>query len=100
MALKAEMNYRLSRSTKRALFAIAERTGTTAAAVVRGNVEVFVSHPRWVTVLKEAGLLAPSDRVPSRGLNSNGSKGGPIPQHGGANPLIQGRVSRKLGGKP
>jgi hypothetical protein len=102
MALKAEMNYRLSRSTKRALFAIAEKTGTTAAAVVRGNVEVLVAHPRWATVLKEAGLLAPSDRVPSRGLNSNRSKGGPIPhpQNGGANPLIQGRVSRKLGGKP
>jgi hypothetical protein len=39
MRLDAEMNTRLHKSMKRALFRIAERTGTTAAAVVRGNVE-------------------------------------------------------------
>jgi hypothetical protein len=58
MRLDAEMNYRLSTSTKRALFAIAERTGTTAAAVVRGKVEVFVSHPKWArTARLSAGTV-------------------------------------------
>jgi len=93
--LDAEMNYRLKKATKSALFAIAKRTRTTAAAVVRGKVEVFVSHPKWATVLKEAGPLAPSKRVPSRGRVIRPQQG-----TGGANPLIQGRVSRKLGGKP
>jgi hypothetical protein len=88
--LDAEMNTRLHKSTKSALFRIAETTGTTAAALVRGYVEELTSNPRWAEALK-----APSDRVPSRGRVIRPQQG-----TGRANPLIQGRVSRKLGGKP
>ena len=61
MGLDGEMNFRLRRATKRALFDLARASETTAAAIVRGYVEAIVTNRRWAEAAAEAGVLTPSE---------------------------------------
>jgi hypothetical protein len=65
--LDAEINFRLFAQDKQLLFAVEKREGTTVAAVLRGFVEVFVTNPRWAEALRDAGVPAPSERIPVQG---------------------------------